>query len=258
MGDRAAVAAPLAGKIALVTGGASGIGAACAQTLAAQGAIVMIADLDAAKAEQRAAEIVDAGGEARATPVDVADPVAVAAMVEHTVKTLGRLDIAVNNAGVSPQPVPLHRMAVDDWRRVIDINLSSLFYCMLHEVPAMLAAHGGAIVNMASVLGTVGGQGLASYVAAKHGVIGLTRAAALDYATSGIRVNAVCPGFVDSPLLREEAAWELVEAYLTTLHPVRRLGKESEVAEMVAFLVSDRAAFITGGSYLVDGGYTAQ
>jgi NAD(P)-dependent dehydrogenase (short-subunit alcohol dehydrogenase family) len=188
----------------------------------------------------------------------VADPASVEAMVAGTLAELGRLDIAVNNAGVAPLPSPLHRLAVDDWRRMIDVNLSSLFYCMRHEIPAMLSARRGAIVNMASVLGTVGGQGLAGYVAAKHGVVGLTRAAALDYAASGIRVNAVCPGFIDSPLMREEPAWELMEAYLTGLHPLRRLGRESEVAEMVAFLVSDRTGFITGASYLVDGGYTAQ
>jgi NAD(P)-dependent dehydrogenase (short-subunit alcohol dehydrogenase family) len=248
----------LAGKVALVTGGASGIGAACAQTLAERGALVMIADVDAARAQQQAAAIVAAGGKASATRADVADPVSVEAMVKHTLEMFGRLNLAVNNAGVAPQPVPLHRIALDDWRRMIDINLSGLFYCMRHEIPAMLATRGGAIVNMASVLGTVGGKGTAGYVAAKHGVIGLTKAAALDYAAKGIRVNAVCPGFIDSPLIREEAGWELMEAYLTALHPVGRLGKESEVAEMVAFLLSDRAAFITGGSYLVDGGYTAQ
>jgi NAD(P)-dependent dehydrogenase (short-subunit alcohol dehydrogenase family) len=248
----------LTGKVALVTGGASGIGAACARTLAARGAVVLIADLDAAKAERQAAAIVADGGQASATGVDVADPTSVAAMVERALEVYGRLNLAVNNAGIAPEPTPLHSIAVDAWRRMIDVNLSSLFYCLRHEIPAMLAARGGAIVNVASVLGTVGGKGTAGYVAAKHGVVGLTKAAALDYAAKAIRVNAVCPGFIDSPLMREEAAWELMEAYLTSLHPVGRLGAESEVAEMVAFLLSDRAAFITGGSYLVDGGYAAQ
>jgi NAD(P)-dependent dehydrogenase (short-subunit alcohol dehydrogenase family) len=248
----------LAGKVALVTGGASGIGAACAHTLAARGTRVMIADIDAAKAHRQAAAIVAAGGMASATTVDVADPASVEAMVEHTRDVFGQLNLAVNNAGVAPEPTPLHRIAVDDWRRMIDVNLSGLFYSMRHEIPVMLAGNGGAIVNMASVLGTVGGRHTAGYVAAKHGVIGLTKAAALDYASSGIRVNAVCPGYVDSPLLHEDGSWELLEKYLTALHPVGRLGTEAEVAELAVFLLSERAAFITGGSYLVDGGYAAQ
>ena len=248
----------LAGKGVLVTGGASGIGAACARALAARGARVMIADVDAAQAQQQAAAIVSAGGTASATLVDVADPVSVQAMVEHTRAAFGQLNLAVNSAGVAPEPEPLHQIAVDEWRRLIDVNLSGLFYCLRHEIPAMLAARGGAIVNVASVMGTVGGKHTAAYVAAKHGVVGLTKAAALDYAAKGIRVNAVCPGFVDSPLLREQGAWALVGEYLTALHPMGRLGTEDEVAELVTFLLSDRAAFITGSSYLVDGGYAAQ
>lgn len=241
-------------SVAVVTGGASGIGAACCRLLVARGARVLVADreLDAAKAV--AAEL---GDRAAACYVEVTDDDAVRAMVDTCVTTFGALNIAVNNAGVGvPEPTTVADMSFAQWRRIVSINLDGAFLSMHHEIPAMRASGGGAIVNMTSILGSVGQAGASPYVAAKHGVVGLTRSVALEHAQDGIRANAVGPGYIDTPLLARRT--EEHRQALAQQHPMGRLGKADEVAELVAYLVSARASFITGAYLTVDGGYTAQ
>jgi NAD(P)-dependent dehydrogenase (short-subunit alcohol dehydrogenase family) len=246
-----------AGKVALVTGGASGIGEACVLTLARGGARVAIVDLNQELGDQTVAAVQQAGGEAIFLRVDVADPQAVEQMVATTVETFGRLDIAVNNAGIGGEPNPTGNYSIEGWHKVIDVNLNGVFYCMRYEIPQMLGQGGGAIVNMASILGSVGIASAPAYVAAKHGVVGLTKAAALEYGKQGIRVNSVGPGFIKTPLV-SGALDDETQAYLGGLHAVGRVGESQEVAELVTYLCSDQASFLTGGYYLVDGGYTAQ
>lgn len=242
------------GKVAIVTGGASGIGAAIVRDLARRGARVVVADYDLEGAAALAAE---AGPGVVACRVDTADPEQVAAMVDFAVDECGRLDLAVNNAGIGGASAPVGETALDDWRRVIDVNLHGVFYGLRYQIPAMLRAGGGAIVNMASILGAVGWRGSAGYVAAKHAIVGLTRAAALDYATRGIRVNAVGPAFIATPLIEDAMDKEARKA-LVGLHPVGRLGTAEEVAALTNFLLSDAASFITGSYHAIDGGYLAQ
>lgn len=240
--------------VALVTGGGSGIGAACCRMLARRGYTVVVGDrqLDDAKAVAA-----DVGGDAVATYVDVADEDAVQAMVATCVNQFGRMDVAVNNAGVGvPEPTTVADMSFSEWRRITAINLDGVFLSMHYEIPAMLASGGGSIVNMSSILGAAGQAGAGPYVSAKHGVIGLTKAAALEYAESGIRVNAVGPGYVDTPLLARRSAEHREQ--LARRHPVGRLATADEVAELVGYLVSPGAAFTTGTYIPVDGGYLAQ
>jgi NAD(P)-dependent dehydrogenase (short-subunit alcohol dehydrogenase family) len=245
-----------AGKVALVTGGASGIGASVARLLAAGGARVVVADIDSTGAARMAEELTKSGGQAVAHTVDLVDFAAVESMVAFTVKIFGALHLAVNNAGISGTRVPLAEQTFENWHRVIDVNLNSVFYAMKYEIPALLNAGGGAIVNIASVLGSVGSALSPAYVAAKHGVVGLTKSAALAYSAKGIRVNSVGPGYIDTPLLKVLDKAALPE--LIASHPIGRLGKPEEVAEMVCFLLSDRASFISGSYQLVDGGFTAR
>ena len=245
------------GKVAIVTGGASGIGAACSATLARGGAKLVVADLDEAEGNRVVADIKASGSDAIFTRTDVARPEDVEAMVDAAIQSFGRLDIAVNNAGVGGESNPTADYSIDGWRKVIDINLNSVFYCMRYEIPRMLESGGGAIVNMASILGTVGFANSPAYVAAKHGVVGLTKSAALEYAKQGIRINSVGPGFIVTPLVAgglDEAA----QTALSGMHAVGRMGEPQEVANLVVFLCSDQASFLTGGYYLADGGYTAQ
>lgn len=247
----------LRGKAVIVTGGGSGIGADCSRALGAAGSRVLVADVAADGANAVAAEIVAAGGTAHALRVDVRSAADVEAMVGLAVERFGRLDGAVNNAGIAMAPQATADVGEADWMRIVDVNLNGVFRCMAAEIRAMLPARRGAIVNVASVLGTVGAGGLAPYVASKHGVIGLTRATALDYARKGLRVNAVCPGYIDTPMVHADEGWEGREAYLARLHPMGRLGRDREVVEMILFLLSDRSGFMTGGAHAVDGGYTA-
>lgn len=245
------------GKVALVTGGASGIGRACAAAFAAGGASVVIADYDEDEGRQTAEELSADGAPVSFVAVDVSRPEQCEAMVRHAVEEHGGLHIAVNNAGIGGDQAPVGEYPVDGWDRVIAINLSGVFYGMRYEIPAMLEAGGGSIVNMASILGSVGFPNSASYVAAKHGVLGLTKSAALEYSAQGIRVNSVGPAFINTPLI-EENLDEEARAGLVAVHPIGRLGEPEEVAALVAFLASDEASFLTGGYYLADGAYTAQ
>ncbi|WP_423069393.1 SDR family NAD(P)-dependent oxidoreductase [Devosia sp. CN2-171] len=245
------------GRAAVVTGAASGIGAAVARALAAHGAKVLVADLDLAGAEGVASAIKASGGTAEAHKVNVADAVEVEAMVDAAKAAFGGLHLAVNNAGIGGPAAPTGEYPLDGWHKVIDTNLNGVFYGMRYELPAIVASGGGAIVNMASILGTVGFATASAYVAAKHGVVGLTKVAAIEYAKHGVRINSIGPGFIDTPLLSKH----LDEAALTVirgLHPVGRLGTSEEVAALTEFLLSDEASFITGSYHLVDGGYVAQ
>ena len=244
-------------KIAIVTGAASGIGASIAQLLAASGAKVLVADVDAEGARRVAESIVAQGGAAMGIAVDVSDAVQVEAMVDAARRQYGGLHLAVNNAGIGGASSPTGEYPLDSWHKVIATNLDSVFYGMRYQIPAILASGGGAIVNMASILGSVAFANAPAYVAAKHGIVGLTKTAAVEYARHGIRINSIGPAFIDTPLLSKN----LDAATLSTIagmHPVGRLGTATEVAALTAFLLSDEASFITGSYHLVDGGYTAQ
>lgn len=245
------------GKVALVTGGASGIGEACVLTFARGGANVLVVDLNAELGEKVVTAAKQAGGDARFVRADVSDPSSVEQMVETALQSFGRLDIAVNNAGIGGESNPTGDYSIESWQKVIGINLNGVFYCMRYEIPAMLRHGSGAIINMASILGTVGFATSSAYVAAKHGVVGLTKSAALEYSKQGLRINSVGPGFIKTPLLASSLD-EQTQAYLSGLHATGRMGEAQEVAALVAFLASDDASFLTGGYYLVDGGYTAQ
>lgn len=245
------------GKVAIVTGAASGIGAAVAKALAADGASVVLADLDRRGAEDVAEGIVAKGGKAIALETNVADALEVEAMVEAAKRTYGGLHFAVNNAGIGGPSAPTGEYPLEGWHKVIDTNLHSVFYGMRYQIPAIIASGGGAIVNMASILGSVGFANAPAYVAAKHGVLGLTKVAAMEYAKQGLRINSIGPGFIDTPLLSKNLD-EAALTYVRGLHPVGRLGTSEEVAALTSFLLSDQASFITGSYHLVDGGYTAQ
>jgi NAD(P)-dependent dehydrogenase (short-subunit alcohol dehydrogenase family) len=240
------------GRVAFVTGGASGIGLAVSRLLATGGATVAVADVDGDAARALARDLPRAIGLA----VDVADPAAVASAVTSTVEAFGGLHLAVNNAGISGPPVGLVEHELADWRRVMAVNLDGVFHCLRSELPAIAASGGGAVVNVASVMGVVASRGGTAYVAAKHGVVGLTKAAALEYAPRGVRVNAVGPGFIETPML--DVLPGPARAALIQAHPAGRLGTASEVAELIVFLLSDRASFVHGGFHTVDGGYTAR
>jgi len=250
----------LAGKSALVTGGASGIGRATALVMAREGARVLVADLPGPGAEATVSMIRDAGGEARTVTADVTVAAEVEAMVAAAVSAWGRLDCAFNNAGIAPAAVGSGGQRVGDlsqraWEGMLAVNLTGVWLCMKHELAQMERQGGGAIVNTASIAGLVGLPGSGAYVAAKHGVVGLTKAAAIDHAAAGVRVNAVCPGYVETPMIAESMARRGGQIMATVL--LKRLGTANEVAEAVVWLCSDRAAFVTGTALTVDGGYTA-
>ncbi len=242
------------GKVALITGGASGIGLATARLFAAAGAKVAIADISDEAGKAAVAQLVEAGGVAEFFAVDVADEDQVRAMVERVVETFGGLDIALNNAGLEGDITPLADLDSKGWRRLIDVNLSSVFYCLKAEIGVMRRRGGGAIVNTASVLGLMGSYMHADYVAAKHGVVGLTRSAALDHAKDGVRVNAVCPGLIDTPF-SGEMPLPMRERLLFSV-PMSRMGQPEEIAKAIVWLCSQDASYITGTALAVDGGVT--
>ena len=244
------------GKVALVTGAGSGIGAEIARQLAASGAAVLVSDIDEKAARAVAAEIAKAGGKAEARACDVADPAAVEAMVAAAVARFGKLDLLVNNAGIGGPSAPTGEYPLDGWRKVMGVNLDGVFYGMRFGIPQMLKAGGGAIVNIASILGSVGFANAPAYVAAKHAVVGMTKNAAIEYAAQGVRINAIGPGFIRTPLL-DALPPEALDG-IAKMHPVGRLGTTAEVAALALFLLSDQASFINGSYHLIDGGYCAQ
>lgn len=248
------------GKVAIVTGASSGIGRATAFAFAREGAAVVVADVAEAGGAETAFLIRERGGKASFMPCDVSRDADVVQMMDATVRTFGRLDYACNNAGIEGTQAPTAEYPNAIWDRVIAINLTGVWRCMKHEIPVMLDHGGGAIVNMASILGVVGFANAAAYTAAKHGVIGLTQVAALEYAAQGVRVNAICPAFIATPMLERAGLLSNPEmrAMLENLHPIKRLGTPEEVAEAVVWLCSGAASFVTGTAMLVDGGYTAQ
>lgn len=252
---------PFHAKVALVTGAGSGIGRATALAFAGRGASVVVSDVGQEGGQETVRLIRAGGGKAEFVAADVAREDDVQALVAEAVERFGRLDYACNNAGIGGLAAPAGDYTLEAWNRVIGVNLTGVWLCMRHEIPAMLAGGGGAIVNMASILGHVGFANAPAYVAAKHGVIGLTKTAAMEYATQGIRINAVSPAFIATPLLAKAGMLEEGSAahnFLLGLHPMKRLGSADEVAEAVVWLCSDAASFVTGHAMLVDGGYTAQ
>jgi NAD(P)-dependent dehydrogenase (short-subunit alcohol dehydrogenase family) len=204
-----------------------------------------------------ASEIRGDGGQAHAIEADVADPAAAERLVEFAVETGGGLHLAVNNAGIGGPNEKVADYPLDGWRKVIDINLNGVFYGMKYQIAAMMASGGGAIVNVSSILGSVGWAGASAYVTAKHGLVGLTKTAAIEYAEAGVRINAIGPAYIDTPLLSKNLDEETL-GQLAGLHPIGRLGTSEEVSALTCFLLSDRASFITGSYHLVDGGYTAR
>lgn len=251
----------LDGKVALVTGGASGIGRATALTFAREGARLIIADTNADGGQQSVHMITENGGEATFVRVDVTQAADVEGMISAAVATYGRLDCAHNNAGIGSRPrAPLHECSEATWDRVLNVNLKGVWLCMKYEIIQMLKQGGGTIVNTASIMGLVGSwSGTVAYNASKHGVVGLTKTAALEYARSSIRVNAVCPGYIRTPLIEEAlASRPEMEEQIVSRHPVGRMGRPEEIAEAVTWLCSDAASFVTGHTMTVDGGYVAQ
>ncbi|OUD09090.1 short-chain dehydrogenase [Marivivens niveibacter] len=243
------------GKTAIVTGGGSGIGKSIVTQLVDAGAKVLIADLDMENAEKLASEL---GENAKAFEVDTSNAEQVDAMMQAATEFGGSLDMLVNNAGVGGAAAPLGEYPIDSWQKVIDVNLTGVFYGVRYAIPKMIETGGtGSIVNIASILGSVGIANSGAYVAAKHGVVGLTKSAALEYGDKGIRINSIGPGFIKTPLLDQNLDQDTMD-YLANQHAMKRLGDPDEVAKLTLFLLSDDASFITGSYHLVDGGYTAQ
>ena len=253
------MAGRIEGKVALITGGSSGIGRATALLFAREGAKVAVADYNAEGGERTVKTIKDAGGAAFFHAVDVSNPQAVEVLINKVVETWGRLDYAFNNAGIEGQMALTPDCTIENWNRVIAIDLTAVFLCMKYEIAQMLKQGGGSIVNTASVAGLYGLAAAPAYVAAKHGVAGLTKTAALEFAQKGIRVNAVCPGFIRTPMVdRVLDKGVFSEEQIFAAEPMHRMGKPEEIAEAVLWLCSEASSFVTGLPMPIDGGYVAQ
>lgn len=249
-------------KVMLVTGAGSGIGRATALASAREGARVVVSDVAVEGGEDTVRKVEESGGEATFIKADVSNPVEVEALANGAVEAYGRLDCAVNNAGIEGVLAPVAEYSDEVWNRVLGINLTGVYLCVKHEIPRMLEGGGGAIVNVASILGLVGFATAPAYTAAKHGVVGLTKVAALENSAQGVRVNALCPGFIETPMVMERGVeagtHPEVHDQISTLHPIGRMGRPEEIAEAAVWLCSDTASFVTGHALAADGGYVAQ
>lgn len=249
----------LTGKVAVVTGGSAGIGRSAALALAAEGAAVVLSDLDDERGNAVAGEIVAKGGRAAFVHADVSDDEQVEAMVSRAVVEFGGLDLAFNNAGIEGDRAPTHECTPENWHRTLAVNLTGVWSCMRHEIPKMLERGAGSIVNCSSVAGLVGFASIPAYVASKHGIVGLTRTAALEYAEAGVRVNAICPGVIDTEMIgRFTGGDEEATAAMLAMEPIGRMGRPEEIADAVVWLCSDRSSFTTGQAIAVDGGFVAR
>jgi len=247
------------GKVALITGAGSGIGRATAELFAVHGASVVLADVDLDAANETLEHVKKSGEKGIVLEVDITDEKQVQGMVEETISRFGRLDYACNNAGIEGEQKMTAECTTQNWQRVIDTNLRGTWFCVKYEIPEMLKAQQGAIVNIASVAGLVGFMAIPAYVSSKHGINGLTKTAALEYAAEGIRVNSVCPGAIETPMIDRFAEIGSEDRkQLIAQHPIGRLGHPEEVAEAVVWLCSDKASFITGQTLAVDGGFTTR
>jgi NAD(P)-dependent dehydrogenase (short-subunit alcohol dehydrogenase family) len=247
----------LENKVAIVTGAGSGIGRAISILFAAEGARVVVSDVNEKGGNETVAFIKSKGGRGMFLKVDNSSPSENEQLVDQTMKHYGSLHIAVNNAGIGGPMAPVGEYPIDGWDKVISVNLSGVFYGMRYQIPAMLKSGGGNIINISSILGSVGFANSAAYVAAKHGLVGLTKNAAIEYGTKNIRVNSIGPGFIMTPLVENNLDQATLK-FLETKHPIGRLGKPEEVAELVLWLASEKSSFVTGSYYTIDGGYTAQ
>ncbi len=245
-------------KSVIVTGGGSGIGRATALAFGTEGARLIVADLNETGGEETARLVRERKGEAVFVRTDVSRASDCAAMVERAVALYGRLDIAFNNAGINLHPAPIAEVPVEDWARILAVNLTGVFLCMRHEIPVMKRGGGGAIINTASVGGVIGTAGVTPYCATKHGVVGLTKSAALDHIGDGIRINAVCPGGTRTEMLAEWFKDPAVERRALAHTPIGRMAGPEEIARAVLFLASDDASFVVGHALIADGGLTAQ